>query len=103
MVSQLNSYRNFIDIKTKEGQAALGYAVDKFISPLVGNELLLLVGSSFQKLKDMILQLGSHYSYNYLIKKVSTRRTVNPTTGDIKFDLPINMIELYSDDNIILA
>jgi hypothetical protein len=59
MVSQLNSYRNFIDIKTKEGQAALANAIDKFVSPLVGDNCLLHVGSSFQKLKDNILQLGS--------------------------------------------
>jgi hypothetical protein len=55
MVSQLNTYRNFIDIETKEGQAALANAIDKFQSPLVGNDCLSLVGSSFQKLKDNIL------------------------------------------------
>jgi hypothetical protein len=55
MISQLNSYRNFIDIQTKEGQAALANAIDKFVSPLVGDNHLLLVSSSFQKLKDNIL------------------------------------------------
>jgi hypothetical protein len=56
MVSQLNSYRNFIDIKTKEGQAALANAIDNFQSPLVGNNRLSIVGSSsFQELKDNIL------------------------------------------------
>jgi hypothetical protein len=55
MVSQLNSYCNFIDIKTKEDQAALANAIDKFQSPLVGDDRLSLVGSSFQKLKDNIL------------------------------------------------
>jgi hypothetical protein len=69
VVSQLNSYCNFIDIKTKEGQAALANAIDKFQSPLVGDNRLLLVGSSFQKLKDNILQLASCYRYDYLIKK----------------------------------
>ena len=78
-------------------------AIDTFISPLVGDERLLLAGSSFQKLKDMILRLGSCYGYDYLIKRVATRRTVDPTTSDITFDQPINMIERYSDDNVELA
>ncbi|MGL6008733.1 MAG: hypothetical protein ACRC1D_04680 [Culicoidibacterales bacterium] len=99
----MNSYRNFINIKTKEGQAALANAIDKFTSPLVGDERLSLAGSSFQKLKDIILRLGSCYGYDYLIKKVSTRRTVDQMTGDVTFDLPINMIERYSDDNVELA
>ena len=103
MVSQLNSYRNFIDIKTKEGQALVANAIDKFTSPLVGDERLSLVGASFQKLKDMILRLGSRYGYDYLIKRVATRRTVDPATGDITFDQHINMIERYSDDNVELA
>jgi hypothetical protein len=55
MVSQLNSYRNFIDIQTKKGHAELANAIDKFVSPLVGDNCLLLVGSSFQKLKNNIL------------------------------------------------
>jgi arginine repressor len=59
MVSQLNSYRNFIDIKTKEGQALVANAIEKFTKPLVGDERLSLAGSSFQMLKDMILCLGS--------------------------------------------
>jgi hypothetical protein len=103
MVSQLNSFRNYIDIKTKEGQAFVANAIDKFTSPLVGDKRLSLVGSSFQKLKDMIIRLGSCYGYNYLIKRVATRRTVDPTTGDITFDQHINMIERYSNDNVELA
>ncbi len=43
MVSQFNSYRNFIDIKTKEGQTALANAIDKFVSPLSRDNHLLLV------------------------------------------------------------
>ncbi len=37
MASQLNDYHNFIDIWNKEGQALVSKAVDKFISPLVGD------------------------------------------------------------------
>ncbi len=103
MVSQLNSYCKIIDIKTKEGQAALANAIEKFGSPLVGDNRLLLVGSLFQKLKDNILQLGSYYRYDYLIKKVATRQTVDPTTFNVSVDLHMNMIERYLDDNVELA
>ncbi len=83
---------------------ALANAIDKFVCPLVGdNHHLLLVGSSFQKLKDNICGLGSHYGYDYLIKKVATRQNVDPTTGNISFDLHINMTERYLDDNVELA
>jgi hypothetical protein len=34
---------------------------------------------------------------------MATRQTVDPTTGDVTFDLPINMLERYSGDNIKLA
>ena len=52
MSSQLNGYRNFINIQNKEGQALVSNAVDKFISHLVGDECIQLLGKDFQKLKD---------------------------------------------------
>ena len=55
MASQLNGYRNFIDIRNKEGQALVSNAVDKFISPLAGDERVQLLGKDFQKLKDNLL------------------------------------------------
>ena len=58
MASQLNGYHNFIDIRNKEGQALVSNAVDKFISPLVGDERIQLLGEDFQKMKDNLLQLG---------------------------------------------
>ena len=61
MASQLNSYRNFIDIKTKEGQSLLANAIEKFTSPLAGDERIALIGPDFQKLKDNISRLGSLY------------------------------------------
>ena len=61
MTSQLNSYRNFINIRNKEGQGLVSNAVDKFISPLVGDERVQLLGKDFQKLKDNLLRLGSRY------------------------------------------
>ncbi len=38
MASQLNSYCNFIAIQTKEGQALVSNAIDKFTSPLLGED-----------------------------------------------------------------
>jgi hypothetical protein len=78
MASQLNGYHNFIDIRNKEGQALVSNAVDKFISPLVGDERIQLLGEDFQKMKDNLLQLGSRYGYDYLIKHCATVRTVIP-------------------------
>jgi hypothetical protein len=69
MASQLNSYRNFIDIKIKEGQALVSNTIDKFTSPLAGDERISLIGSDFQKLKYNINHLGSHYGYDYLFKR----------------------------------
>ncbi len=78
MASQKNGFHNFIDIQNKESQALVSNAVDKFISPLAGDERVQLLGKDFQKLKDNLLQLGSCYSYDYLIKHCATVRTVIP-------------------------
>jgi hypothetical protein len=51
MSSQLNSYRNFINIQNKEDQSLVSNAIDKFISPLAGDERLQLLGKEFKKLK----------------------------------------------------
>jgi hypothetical protein len=42
MTSYLNAYRNFINISTKDGQAVLSNATDKFKSPLIGNNKISL-------------------------------------------------------------
>jgi hypothetical protein len=52
MSSQSNSYRNFINIQSKEGQSLVSNAINKFISPLAGDERIQLLGKDFQKLKD---------------------------------------------------
>jgi len=101
MASQLNSYRNFIDIKTKEGQALVSNAIDKYVSPLTGDDRISLSGTSFQKLKDN-LRLSSRFGYDYLIKVVNTVCTVD-AAGDATYSDPINMLERYSDDNVTLA
>ncbi len=102
MASQLNSYRNFIDIKTKEGQALVSNAIDKYVSPLTGDDRISLSGTRFRKLKDNLLRLSSRFGYDYLIKVINTVRTVN-ATGNATYFVPINMLERYSDDNVILA
>ena len=117
MNSQLNGYRNFIDNRNKEGQALVSNAVDKFISPLVGDECVQLLSKDFQKLKDNLLRLGSRYGYNYLIKHCATVRTVIPeivadntvippivgVPEEICYTGNIKMLEHYSDENIVLA
>jgi len=96
MASQLNSYRNFIDNKTKEGQALVSNAIDKYVSPLMGDDRISLSGTSFQKLKDNLLRLSSRFGYDYLIKVVNTVRTVD-AARDVTYSNPINMLERYSD------
>jgi hypothetical protein len=117
MTSQLNGYRNFINIRNKEGQALVSNAVDKFISPLVGDERVQLLGKDFQKLKDNLFRLGWRYGYDYLIKHCATVRTVIPeivaddtvvppvvgVPEEILFTDSINILEHYSDENIVLA
>jgi hypothetical protein len=117
MTSQLNGYRNFIDIRNKEGQALVSNAVDKFISPLVGDERVQFLGKYFQKLKDNLLRLGSRYGFDYLIKQCATVRTVIPeivedlaavpqidgVPDEILYTENINMLEHYSDENFVLA
>jgi hypothetical protein len=102
MTSQLNSYRNFIDIKTKEGQALVSNVTDKYASPLRGDDRISLTGTSFQKLKDNLLCLSSRFGYDYPIKVVNTVQIVD-AAENATFSIPINMLERYSDDNVNLA
>ncbi len=92
-------------------------AVDKFISPLVGDKRVQLLGKGFQKLKDNLLRLGLRYGYDYLIKQCATVRTAIPEIVENLVAIPqidgapeeiiytenINMLEHYSDENIVLA
>jgi hypothetical protein len=110
MASQLNSYCNFIDIQTKEGQALVSNAIDKFTSPLLGQDRVSLIGTTFQKLKGNIYWLRSCFGYNYLYKCCATVKVFIP---EVIADLcnpeqfyymnPINMLEKYSNENIDLA
>jgi len=90
-------------------------AVDKFISPLVGDERVQLLGKDYQKLKDNLLRLGSRYGYDHLIKHCVTVWTViteiiddpnaiPPVVGvpeEIHYTNSINILEHYSDENIV--
>ena len=102
MASQLNSYHNFIDMRTKKGQALVSNAIDQYVSPLTGDNCVSLSGPNFQKLKETLLRLSSHFGYDYLIKVINTVRTVDET-GHVIYSAPINMLDRYSDDNVSLA
>ena len=117
MTSYLNAYRNFIDITTKDGQALLSNATDKFESPLIGDNKISLRpgGKDYQRLKDNLTRLSQRYGFQYQLQNVLTVRTVTPaipaviedvTLGVV--DVPevpettiytneINMLEVYSD------
>jgi len=77
-------------------------AIDKYVSPLTGDDRISLSGTSFQKLKDNLLRLSSRFGYDYLIKIVNTVHSIN-AAGDVTYSDPINMLERYSDDNVNLA
>jgi len=114
MASQLNGYHNFIDIRNKEGQSLVYNADDKFISPLVGDECIQLLGKDFQKLKDNLLCLVSQYGYDHLTKHCATVRTVIPeiiydpnavppvvgVPEENHYTNSINIFEHYLDKNI---
>ena len=117
MTSYLNAYRNFIDITTKDGQALLSNATDKFESPLIGDNKISLRpgGKDFQRLKDELTRLSQRYGFQYQLQNVPTVRTVvpaipaviaNPALGiSAAPEVPqvttytneINMLEVYSD------
>ena len=117
MTSYLNAYRNFIDITTKDGQALLSNATDKFESPLIGDNKISLRpgGKDYQRLKDNLTRLSQRYGYQYQLLNVPTVRTVIPAIPPVIEDLAlgiaaapgvpeaitytneINMLEVYSD------
>ena len=117
MTSYLNAYRNFIDITTKDGQALLSNATDKFESPLIGDNKISLRpgGKDYQRLKDNLTRLLQRYGYQYQVQNVPTVRTVIPAIPPVIEDLAlgiaaapgvpeaitytneINMLEVYSD------
>ncbi len=115
MTSQLNPYRNYIDIWTKGGQALASNTTDKFINPLLGNNHISLAGTSFQKLKENILWLGACYGYDYLFKSCITTWVFIPAVNadpannvigqpeQLYYKNPINMLEHYSDESIALV
>jgi hypothetical protein len=117
MASQLNSYRNFINIGNKEGKTLVANAIDKFISPLIDDERISLVAKDYQKLKDNVNRLGSHYGYNHLFKHCATTKIVIPeiiadatatppiagVPESITYSGDINLLETYSDENVELT
>ena len=80
-MSQLNSYRNFIDIRTIEGQALVSNAINKFTSLLMGEDQISLIGTNFQKLKNNIFCIGSHFGKDYLFKCITTVQNVDAASN----------------------
>ncbi len=76
--------------------------IDKYVSPLTGNDRISLSGMSFQKLKENLLRLSSRFGYDYLIKVANTVCIVD-AAGDVTYSDPINILEKYSDDTVSLA
>ena len=115
LTSQLNHYHNYIYIWTKEGQALASNATDKFISPFLGVNRISLAGTSFQKLKDIILRLGACYGDDYLFKSCTTTQVFIPEViadpannvvgqpEQLQYKNSINMLDHYSDENVALA
>jgi hypothetical protein len=103
--------------KTKKVKHWVFNAVGKFISPLVGDERVQLLGKDLQKLNDNLLQLRSRYGYDHLIKRCAMVRTVIPEIVDdpaavppvvgvpeeINYTNSINILEHCSDEHIVLA
>ena len=89
MTSYLNAYRNFIDITTKDGQALLSNATDKFESPLIGDNKISLRpgGKDYQRLKDNLTRLSQRYGYQYQVQNVPTVCTVIPAIPPVIEDL----------------
>ena len=85
MTSYLNAYRNFINISTKDGQALLSNATDKFKSPLIGDNKISLWpgGKDYQKLKDNITRLSQWFRYQQLLQNVVTLCTDTPAIPPI--------------------
>jgi len=117
MTSYLNLYPNFINVTTKDGQALLSNATDKFESPLIGDNKISLQpgGKDYQRLKDNLTHLLQRYGYQYLLQNVPTVRTVIPAIPPVIENLAlgiaaapevpeaitctneINMLEIYLD------
>jgi hypothetical protein len=109
MVSYLNTYCNFLDVLTKDGQTLLSNATDKFESLLVGDQSISLCpgGNDFQLLKDNLMQCSQKYGYWYLLNDVATTQTVTPGVAPnpdiITYSNPIKIMDDYDDKLLELA
>jgi hypothetical protein len=88
MSSYLSANRNFIDIATKEGQALLSNATDKFESPLQGNDKISLCSNRnhYQKFKDNITHCSQRFGFQGLLNLVATKHMVIPAVPEIIAD-----------------
>jgi hypothetical protein len=125
MTSFLNTYRNFINVSTKEGLTLLSNATDKFDYPLKGDERISLRsgGRDYQKLKDTLLRCSQRFGYQHLLNNVPTTRVVTPVVPAVMADPaavppvlaaaaipalvaysnPIKVLDFYSDKLLDIA
>jgi hypothetical protein len=89
MTCYLNAYCNFINISTKDGQALLSNATDKFEGPLIGDNKISLRsgGKDYQKLKDNLTHLLQRFGYQHLLQSVATVRMVTPAIPPVIADV----------------
>jgi hypothetical protein len=78
MTSYFNAYRNFTNISTKDGQALLSNATNKFKSPLIVDNKISLRpgGKDYQTLKDNLMHLSQQFGYQHLLQSIATVCTV---------------------------
>jgi hypothetical protein len=94
MTSYLNAFCNFINTSTKDGQALLSNATDKFEGPLIGDNKISLRprGKEFQKLKDNLTRLLQQFGYQHLLQSVATVRTVTPAILPVIADVAAGIL-----------
>jgi hypothetical protein len=111
MASQLNGYHNSINVQNKEGQTKVSIVIDKFISPLAGDEHNSLLDKDFQKLKDNLLWLITSSSiaqqfgllFQRSLQMILPFLQIIGVPEQIIFSANINMFEQYLDENTVLA
>ena len=92
MTSYLNAYQNFIDITTKDGQALLSNATNKFESPLIGDNKISLW---LQNVPTVLMVIPA---FPPVIADLALGIAAAPGVPEaITHTNGINMLEVYSD------
>jgi hypothetical protein len=106
MVLHLNPYCNFIDVLTSDGQKLLSNSLDKFESPLVGDQRINLCpgGNDFQNLMGNLMQCSQKYGYQFLCTDVASTQTVTPgvppAINTIAYSNSIKILDIFDDSRL---